>query len=56
MQIEKLRPDEVKRSNIARPFIRFEPGDPSGKNVVTLKDISNGYEETLLGDMRRLMW
>ena len=43
-QVEKLKPEDVKRSNIARPFIRFQAGDPSGRNVVTLKDVSAGYD------------
>jgi len=42
-QIEKLRPDEIKRSNIARPFIRFQTGDPSGKDVLDLSNLSQAY-------------
>jgi ATPase subunit of ABC transporter with duplicated ATPase domains len=47
-QIEKLRPDEVKRSNIARPFIRFEPGDPSGRDVLEIRDLTAGYEDLVI--------
>jgi ATPase subunit of ABC transporter with duplicated ATPase domains len=43
-QIERLRPDEVKRSNIARPFIRFPVGDEqSGRDVLTIRDLSHAY-------------
>lgn len=42
-QIERLRPDEVKRSNIARPFIRFPAGDESGRDVLSVRDLSHAY-------------
>jgi ATPase subunit of ABC transporter with duplicated ATPase domains len=42
-QIERLRPDEIKRSNIARPFIRFPIGEPSGKDVLELKNLACRY-------------
>ena len=44
-QIERLRPDEVKRSNIARPFIRFDSGEPSGKDVVDIRGLSAAYDD-----------
>jgi ATPase subunit of ABC transporter with duplicated ATPase domains len=47
-QVEKLRPDEIKRSNIARPFIRFLSGDPSGREVVEINDLSQGYGDLLV--------
>ena len=34
-EIERLRPDEIKRSNIARPYIRFEFERQSGREVLT---------------------
>jgi ATPase subunit of ABC transporter with duplicated ATPase domains len=42
-QIEKLRPDEIKRSNIARPFIRFAVGEQSGKDVLDTTNLAQGY-------------
>jgi ATPase subunit of ABC transporter with duplicated ATPase domains len=42
-QIEKLRPDEIKRSNIARPFIRFHVEEPSGRDVLTVETLSHAY-------------
>ncbi len=43
-QIEKLRPDEIKRSNIARPFIRFNIGVPSGRDVIEVKSLSKSFD------------
>jgi len=47
-QIEKLRPDEVKRSNIARPFIRFPEGEPSGRDVLATHDLSFAYDDNII--------
>ncbi len=49
-QVEKLRPDEVKRSNIARPFIRFPVGEPSGRDVLHVEDLSHAYGDNLVFD------
>jgi ATPase subunit of ABC transporter with duplicated ATPase domains len=43
-QIEKLKPDEIKRSNIARPFIRFPVGEASGRDVLDVKDLSKSFD------------
>ncbi|MCB9675979.1 MAG: ABC-F family ATP-binding cassette domain-containing protein [Alphaproteobacteria bacterium] len=48
-QIERLRPDEVKRSNIARPFIRFPIGDEqSGRDVLSIRDLSHAYGDHVI--------
>jgi len=47
-QIEKLRPDEIKRSNITRPFIRFPLGKESGRDVLTLRGLAHSYEDHLI--------
>ncbi len=47
-QIEKLRPDEIKRSNIARPFIRFDAGEPSGRDVLEVSDLSFAYGDHVI--------
>lgn len=47
-QIERLRPDEIKRSNIARPFIRFPEGDQSGRDVLTVRDLSHAYGDEVI--------
>jgi ATPase subunit of ABC transporter with duplicated ATPase domains len=41
--IEKLQMADLKRSNIARPFIRFEQKRPSGKQVVNVEGLVKGY-------------
>jgi len=43
-QLEKLKMEDVKRSNIARPFIKFEQKAPSGKQTLTLEGISKSYD------------
>jgi ATPase subunit of ABC transporter with duplicated ATPase domains len=47
-QIEKLKPEEIKRSNIARPFIRFQTGDPSGRDVVELSNLTQAYDDNVI--------
>jgi len=49
-QIEKLRPDEIKRSNIARPFIRFPEGEPSGRDVLAVQGLSKAYDDHVIFD------
>lgn len=44
-EIERLQPQDLKKSNIQRPYIRFPvPTKPSGKTVCTLKNVSKGYK------------
>lgn len=42
--LEKLKVEDVKRSNIARPFIKFEQKGASGKQTVTIEGISKAYD------------
>lgn len=43
-EIEKLQPQELKKSNIQRPYIRFIPTEKaSGKVVITAESISKSY-------------
>ncbi|HLT32008.1 MAG TPA: ATP-binding cassette domain-containing protein [Myxococcaceae bacterium] len=44
-QIEKLKTEDLKRSNIARPFIKFEQDNPSGKQTLTIEDIEKSYDD-----------
>jgi ATPase subunit of ABC transporter with duplicated ATPase domains len=44
-EIERLRPEELKRSNIARPYIRFEFERQSGRDVLELRKLAGGYGE-----------
>ncbi len=46
-EIARLKPDEIKRSNIARPYIRFEVEKQSGRDVLDVKDLSFGYSTPL---------
>ncbi|MBM7115655.1 ABC-F family ATP-binding cassette domain-containing protein [Archangium primigenium] len=43
-QIDKLKTDDLKRSNIARPFIRFDQAEPSGKQTLTVEDLSKSFD------------
>jgi len=41
--IEKLQPSDIKRSNIARPYIRFETARESGKHVIDLDGLRKDW-------------
>jgi ATPase subunit of ABC transporter with duplicated ATPase domains len=43
--VEKLQPSDIKRSNIARPFIRFDIARESGKHVCEFEHLSKDYGE-----------
>src|SRR5512138_3083109 len=42
-QIQKLKLDDLKRSNIAAPFIKFEQKAPSGKQTLTIEGIAKAF-------------
>jgi ATPase subunit of ABC transporter with duplicated ATPase domains len=42
-QIEKLGLNDLKRSNIQRPFIQFTVGKPSGKQTLTIEGLSKTW-------------
>src|SRR3989338_4883380 len=45
-EIERLQPQELKKSNIQRPYIRFYPPEkPSGQIVFKINNLSKGYGE-----------
>ncbi|MDX1920431.1 MAG: ATP-binding cassette domain-containing protein, partial [Candidatus Caenarcaniphilales bacterium] len=44
-EIERLEATELKRSNIQRPFIRFDIKRPSGKEALKVKNISKSYQQ-----------
>ncbi len=48
-QIEKLQLAELRRSNIQRPYVRFEQKRPSGKIALDVRGLSKAY-----GDLRVL--
>lgn len=52
-EMEKLQLNDLKRSNIARPFIRFEVGEkPSGRNVLRVEGLSKMFVEKGKPDVR----
>jgi ATPase subunit of ABC transporter with duplicated ATPase domains len=46
-EVERLQTTELARSNIQRPYLRFEMKRPSGRRVLEFKDVVKGY-----GDLR----
>src|SRR5450631_3485016 len=42
-EVERLQTSDLARSNIARPFIRFEMKRPSGRHPLEIKGLSKGY-------------
>lgn len=52
-EMVRLAPQELKKSNIQRPYIRFEQERPSGKEVLMAKDLTKGFDgKTLFKDLR----
>jgi ATPase subunit of ABC transporter with duplicated ATPase domains len=45
-EVERLQVTELAKSNIARPFIKFEMKRPSGKHILELEGVSKSYGET----------
>src|ERR1700684_2699375 len=44
-EVERLATTELSRSNIQRPFIRFEQLRPSGKHILEIEQVSKAYEQ-----------
>jgi ATPase subunit of ABC transporter with duplicated ATPase domains len=44
-EVERLATTDVARSNIQRPFIRFEQLRPSGRHVLEIEQVSKAYEQ-----------
>ena len=42
-EVERLQVTELARSNIARPFIKFEQKRPSGKHILEIEHLSKAY-------------
>ncbi|MBV9034880.1 MAG: ATP-binding cassette domain-containing protein [Acidobacteriaceae bacterium] len=43
-EVERLQTTELARSNIQRPFIRFEMRRPSGRHALEFKGVTKGYD------------
>ena len=44
-EVERLQVTELARSNIARPFIKFEQKRPSGKHILEIEHLSKSYDD-----------
>src|SRR5687767_12023129 len=45
-EVERLQTTELARSNIQRPFIRFQMARPSGRMALEFKDVTKGFGGT----------
>ena len=50
-EVERLQTAELAKSNIQRPFIRFDMKRPSGRHPLEIKGLSKTYDD-LTGDSR----
>jgi ATPase subunit of ABC transporter with duplicated ATPase domains len=44
-EVERLATTELARSNIQRPYIRFEQKRPSGRHILEIEQVSKAYEQ-----------
>jgi len=44
-EVERLQLTELARSNIARPYIRFDQKRPSGKHILEIESVVKAYDE-----------
>jgi ATPase subunit of ABC transporter with duplicated ATPase domains len=44
-EVERLQTSELARSNIARPYVRFDQLRPSGKHILEIEDVRKAYGE-----------
>jgi len=50
-EVERLQVTELAKSNIARPFLKFEPKRPSGKHILEIEGMNKAYgEKSVLKD------
>ncbi len=49
-EVERLQTSDLARSNIARPFIRFEMKRPSGRHALEIKGLSKSYGDLTVVD------
>jgi len=45
-EVERLQTSELARSNIQRPFLKFEMKRPSGKHILELEGVTKRYDQT----------
>jgi ATPase subunit of ABC transporter with duplicated ATPase domains len=46
-EVERLQVTELAKSNIQRPYLKFEPKRPSGKHVLEIEGLSQSYGDVL---------
>jgi len=44
-EVERLQVTELAKSNIQRPFLKFEQKRPSGKHILELEDVTKSYDD-----------
>jgi len=44
-EVERLQVTELARSNIQRPFLKFEQKRPSGKHILEVEGVTKSYDE-----------
>ena len=47
-EVERLQVTELARSNIQRPFIKFEQKRPSGKHILELESVTKSYDDKVV--------
>jgi len=43
-EVERLAPNDLARSNIQRPYIKFDLAKPGGKHALEFEDVRKGYD------------
>ena len=43
-EVERLAPNDLARSNIQRPYIKFDQSRPGGKHALEFEDVRKGYD------------
>ena len=49
-EVERLQVTELAKSNIARPFLKFEMKRPSGKHILEVEGVSKRYDDAAVID------
>jgi ATPase subunit of ABC transporter with duplicated ATPase domains len=44
-EVERLQVTDLARSNIQRPYLKFEPKRPSGKHILELEGVTKSYDD-----------
>lgn len=51
-EIEKLKPDEMKKTNVQRPYIRFIPPDiKPGQKILDIKHLAKSFDKPIIKDL-----